>query len=188
MTKWIILTLEILVVSLAIYTAEAKGATECQANPIYCKILKLNPKLEKKFAMELSDKISAKAKAAKVNPLLSLAILMQESTLRHVNTFKTSKVEEEYCKDGSCFKIVKEINEVNDMGIAQINIGTAKMYNFDIERLYKGDLDYTLDCHYALLKEKMRICASLGEESFSCYHSINEPYRSIYVDMVKRWL
>lgn len=179
--KWLVILI------LGFMSTKALGV-DCNKNPIYCKILKLNPKIDPTFAKDLSNKIAAKAKAVGVDPFVSLAILMQESTLRHVNTYKTSKSVEEYCKDGSCFKKVIEVSEVSDMSIAQINIGTAKQYGFDVERLYSGDLDYALDCHYVVLKEKMKMCESLGEDSFSCYHSINDPYRSVYVKMVKRWL
>lgn len=160
---------------------------ECKTHKLFCKILKFNPKIDRSFAMDLSNKISAKAKIAGVDPNVSLAILLQESGLRHVNTYKTHSTLEEFCESGKCFKIVKEVNEVFDMSVAQINVNTANEFGFDIERLYKGDLDYALDCHFIILKQKMEMCKN-KEDSWSCYHSINDPYRQIYVKLVKRFL
>lgn len=157
-------------------------------NPLYCKIIKFNKHIDHKFALELSDKIYKKSKAIGIDPNISLAILIQESGLINQNTYKEHTVMERYCENGKCYIIEKQIKEVFDMTIAQINIKTANRYGFNIERLFNMDLDYALDCHYTLLKEKMKICSYLGTESYSCYHSMNEPYRSLYVELVKRYL
>jgi hypothetical protein len=168
-------------------TVPAYAEINCSTHKLYCKIIKFNPKIDSEFAMHLSNIIYTKASELQVDPNISLAILMQESGLRHVNTFKTNTTVKEYCENNKCFKIIKEVKEVLDLSIAQININTANHYNFDIERLYRGDLEYAIDCHMTILRDKLKLCAG-QENSFACYHSTNEPFRSIYVEMVSRYL
>lgn len=167
--------------------AKTKTDNTCKKNPLFCKIIKFNKHIDTKFALELSDKIYKKATASGIDPNVSLAILMQESALQNVVTFKTHTVKERYCEAGKCFEVTKEISEAFDMSIAQINIGTANQYGFDIERLFNKDLDYALDCHYVILKDKLRMCAD-KDYPWSCYHSINDQYRLLYIELVKRYL
>lgn len=160
----------------------------CSTHKLYCKIVEFNPRIDRSEAMNLSNKIYAKAKLNGVNPELALAILMHETGLRNINTYKTSTKVTESCTKTMCTKTTTEVSNVFDMGIAQINIGTAVDYGFDIERLYKLDMDYALDCYFVILKSKMKMCADLGDKAWSCYHSTTENYRLIYVDLVSRHL
>ena len=49
------------------------------------------------------------------------------------------------------------------------------------------DLDYAVNAHYKLLKKKMRQCADLGADSWSCYHSRTPRLREYYARMVNRY-
>ena len=163
-------------------------ATDCNKHKIYCKIVKLQPTIDKKFAMKLSNSIYTKAKKYGIDPMISLAILNQESSLRSVNTFTITKKVEENCDNTSCGMKIIEEHEVLDLSIAQINFNTAKAYKFDIKRLFNTDVEYALDCHYALLKDKIKQCAPLGAEAWSCYHSKTPKHRKKYVKAVSRFL
>lgn len=182
-----ILTVFALLCSSSAYSQEV----DCgKPNPhtIYCKMLKLKPRLNKTWAMEFSNKLVRGAASNGTKPEISLAIMMQESSLENVNTFKLDEHVEKKCTETSCTKVVTQVNQVVDMSIAQINIKTAVYYSCNIEKLFFFDEDEALACHFKILKSKMKLCAHLQDESYSCYHSINEPYRSTYVGLVKRYL
>ena len=160
----------------------------CKNNRLFCKIMQFDKHTDPKFAMELSNKIFAKAKANGVDPNVALAILMHESGLRNINTYKTSTVVSEVCNNQECGKTTTTVEKLFDMSIAQINFNTAQGYGFDIPKLYKGDLDYALDCYMTILRDKIHLCPQLGRDAWSCYHSTTEQYRIIYVELVSRYL
>lgn len=168
--------------------AFAKIENKCKQNLLYCKIVKINPKIEHTFALELSEKIYKKAKDYGINPNIVIAILAQESGFNKVTTFKTRKEYSEFCTIENCYKINIETKEAFDLSFAQINIGTAKNYRFALERLHKNDVDYVLSCFFIILKDKMKMCSHLKNESFSCYHSTKKEYRLLYLELVKRFL
>lgn len=160
----------------------------CKTNKLYCKIIKFDKNIKPSFAMELSNKVFTKAKASGIDPNVALAILMHESGLRNINTYKTATVVSEVCNNQECAKTTTTVEKAFDMSIAQINFNTAQGYGFDIPKLYKGDMDYALDCFMTVLGDKIRMCPHLGREAWSCYHSTTEQYRTIYVELVSRHL
>lgn len=171
------------------WSLAAKAETlDCKTHKLYCKIVEFNPRIDRAFAMEISNKLYAKAKLNRVNPELALAILMHETGLRNLNTYKTTTKVTESCSATDCTRVTTTVDKVFDMSIAQININTAVHYGFDIQRLYKLDMDYALDCFFVVLKDKMKMCSYLGNQAWSCYHSTTESYRNIYVDLVSRHL
>jgi hypothetical protein len=161
---------------------------DCKQHRLYCKMVKFDKNIDTKYALELERLLLKKAKEYGMSADISLAILIQESGLRNVNTFKTKITTETHCNNFSCYIVNKEIKEVFDMSCAQININTARQFKFDVERLYKHDLEYILDCHFKLLKEKMKMCFFLEDKAFSCYHSTTDKYRLEYVKAVSKYL
>lgn len=168
--------------------AYGKEDPACKNNKLYCKILKFNKHIDPKFAMELSNKLFMKTKNSGVDPNVALAILMHESGLRNINTFKTATTVSEVCNMTECTRSTTTTEKAFDMSIAQININTAVGYGFDVQRLFKGDLEYALDCFMVILKDKIHMCPQLGRDAWSCYHSTTEQYRTIYVELVSRYL
>lgn len=178
-----------LVVTVLLTNIAKADTLDCKTHRLYCKIIEFNPKIDRTFAMEISNKLHHKAKIAGIQPELALAILIHETGLRNMNTYKTITEVRESCTKTDCVKITSIINKAFDLSIAQININTAVHYEFNVERLYKGDLDYALDCFFIILIDKMRLCNSLGKTpAYSCYHSVTDGYRMIYVDLVNRFL
>lgn len=169
----------------ASYTAYAK---DCNTHKVYCRILKLTPKIDKDRAMKLSNLIYREAKKYDIDPMISVAILKQENRFRDVHTYETSRDVIEECYETSCVKRVNELHEVVDIGVAQINVKTAVYNGFDLDRLYSHDLEYAIECHMFLLNKKMKLCKELGEEAWSCYHSKTPQFRTKYVEMVSRFL
>jgi len=172
-----------------ILSGHAKADTGCKANPLYCKIVQFNPSINRAFAGKISNQIAAKAKRNKIDANIALAILMQESALQNINTYKTTTSVVETCTQFGCAKITTTREEAFDISIAQINVNTAQHFGFDIERLYKLDTDYALDCFFIVLIEKIKTCKSLNKTpEWSCYHSSTDEYRIIYTELVKRYL
>ncbi len=161
-------------------------AQDCKTNKLYCSILKFDNTLDKDWAFKFSNTLYKKAKENNIDPNISLAILMQESSLKNINTF-TSKIKiQKSCNDGKCIKTITEEKTVLDMGIAQININTANNYGFDLNRLFNLDEDYALDAHMIVLRDKINTCLKLGIVDFpwSCYHSTTPYLRMKYVEAV----
>ena len=171
-----------------LFAGNAYGKPNCKTHKIYCKIVKLQPKINKKFAMKLSNIIHKEARAKGIDPMLSVAILNQESSLRPQHTWKISKKEKKWCTPDDCFYEVDEIRKVFDMGIAMINIRTAISYGMDINKLFNHDLEYAIKSHFVILEDKIAQCAHLGDEAWSCYHSATPKWRKKYVKMVSRFI
>jgi len=166
----------------------ASAKTYCERNPIYCKIMELQPRMNKSEAMKLSNLIAKAAKKHGVDPMVSVAILNQENNFRDKHTWQITKKIKNKCGEDSCTQTITETKEVFDMTIAQINVKTAADYNFDLVRLFEHDTEYAIDCHFTILKDKIRMCADLGDEAWSCYHSKTPVYREKYVELVSRYL
>lgn len=163
-------------------------AIDCSRNPIYCHIVKLSPLIDRTKAMQLSNTIYKEAKTINLDPMISVAILMQESSFKHVNTYKKTESTEEYCSDSYCTKNITIIATVVDLGIAQINVRTAVDYKLDLNMLYNRNTEYALKAHFTILKDKVNQCKHLGEEAWSCYHSFTEEHRLRYLELVRKYL
>lgn len=168
--------------SVSVYSAD------CKNNPIYCRILKLNPHIDKSRAFWLSNEIHREAKAVGIDPMISVAILMQENAFKSENTFHVEIKTEKFCDEKGCYERTIENKKVADMGIAQINIGTAMAYKLDYERLFNLDTEYAIKCHFIILSDKMKMCAHLGKDAWTCYHSTTEHHRQRYKELVSRYL
>lgn len=161
----------------------SKAEIDCKLHRIYCKIVELKPSIDREFAMELSDLLYKYSKKYETDPLVSVAIAMQESSL--VNTNRTSRA------------IIKMPNNtydyidvITDVGLFQFHVNTIENYDLDVNRI-KKDLDYAVYHHVKLLKQKMNLCVKLGvaySVSWSCYHSATPKHRERYVRLVMRYL
>lgn len=97
------------------------------------------------------------------DPKLSLAIAYTESSYRNVVS-----------ADG------------RDIGYFQINRSTAVIYGMDQKKLLENLL-YQTTAHFVILQDKLRLCAHLKEDAFSCYHSTTPKYREVYAKKVKHF-
>lgn len=172
----------------ALFASTSSFAEDCKTHKIYCRILKLNPKIDKSRAFRLSNLIYVESQKTGVDPMISVAILMQESAFRSENRFHIETKTERYCDQKGCYEKIIKDKTVSDMGIAQINIGTAKFYKLDFERLFNLDTEYAIECHFLILKDKMSLCDHLGDDSWTCYHSTTEEHRLTYKRLVSRYL
>lgn len=129
MKNLLILLIMFLIAQVA-FNADA-SEVECSKHPIYCQIRKNNPSLKKSKAMEISNVIYKATKKYKIPSRIYTAILMQESGYNPKAVNQTCGVEDLFISNS-----IDNIKCVfNDIGIAQINVETAKAYGFDLKRL-----------------------------------------------------
>lgn len=154
-------------------TAEAK--VNCDRHPIYCQMVKLKPSINRTFAMELSNYIYKYSRRYNTDPMVSVAIAMQESSLTNIDRMGS-------LIDTKSGKVVKG---VTDVGVFQLHVDTIQNYkeqlgwDIDFQRL-RTDVEYQTFWHVRTLKRKIRICSidkyrerysvEHGNE-WSCYHS-----------------
>jgi len=154
-------------------------AVDCSLHKIYCRIVELKPGVNKSFAMELSNYLYAASKHYGTNPMISVAIAMQESSLRNIDRYETVLTSKG-----------RYVKGVTDIGVFQFHVTTIKNLNIDAPRL-RSDLRYATWQHVKLLARKQRICErkkwAEGVE-WSCYHSYTKKHRRAYVEKVGKYL
>lgn len=127
---------------------------------------------------ERSDELAHLLTELSPAPLVSVAIIMQESTFRDVHVM-----------EAGFDKQTHEYHEVyKDLGIAQLNAGTIMGFKCNREKIIAHDLKESIRCHSIVLAAKMEMCKALGKNSYSCYNSTIERYRKQYETAVGRWL
>ena len=166
------------------FTAEAAN---CDKHPIYCKIKSLKPKMPYKRAMRLSNLMCKSARKHKVkNVIRSVAIAMQETSLRNVDRKQTIIVFDKKCIEGKCEETFRYVRGSSDISIFQFHTLTIKRYNMDAVKL-KNNLEYAVDKHFMLMKKKLKYCKHLGDEAWTCYHSRTSKFRKRYKEDVERY-
>ena len=159
----------------------------CTKHPLYCRIITLQPKADKKWAMRLSNYLVRYAKKYQLDPWRSLAIAMQESSLLSTKRYSTVMVPILNCSSRrDCNTVYKIINAISDIGIFQLHANTVKQYNFTPSRL-EHDLEYMVKTHFIVLKDKIKQCKKYGVEAWSCYHSKTPVLRKRYIRHVNRY-
>lgn len=166
----------------------AQAEPNCLKNPIYCDILKLKPSVDRELAVKLSNSVARYSRKFGIDPKISIAIAMQESSFKNVNRLGTVLTKRNHVVHG-----------ITDIGVFQIHIETISDLkdsgsDIDVERL-KVDVDYQAFWHAKILKKKMSVCkikreklqVAAGQE-WSCYHSFTEEERETYVDYVDPYL
>lgn len=133
-------------------------------------ILMLQPEMPSKQAAELARLLVKYSRKYGTNPLLSVAIAMQESSLTN--------------KD----RVDPVTKLVTDIGFFQFNTGTIRAYKLDSRKL-KRNLEYAVEQHTKLLAMKMFECATLyPTHAWTCYHSRTPKLSKQYLQLVSRWL
>lgn len=165
-------TLRMLIALAALMGSFSVQALDCAQHPIYCHMKQLPTRLTPAERLDLSNTIHKVARTYELNPRQIVAILFQESRL-----------------DPTIARIVHKNGSV-DLGIAQINLRTAKNYGLDIERL-EQDNHYSIWAMARILKRKISVCRRLGrapKEEWGCYHSYTKKYHDKYIKSVRRWM
>lgn len=183
----LILTTTLYALVLAGTAAGNSGPVDCDRDPVLCAILKLRPNVDHKYAYKLSNEIAKYARKYSVDPYRIVAIGMQESGLRNIHRKHDVIVITEDCNEvGICTEYVKQVRGYTDIGIFQFHARTITDHGLDVLRL-RDDIGYATEQACRLLSQKIRQCADLGDEAWSCYHSRTEKYRTKYVKLVERY-
>jgi hypothetical protein len=159
---------------LLVFNLQAK-----EKHPIYNKIVKLKPTINKKFAMNLSSLVYKYSREYKQDPFISIAIAMQESSLR-----QRHRVEKVAHFTDKGYEIIRGYT---DLCLFQIHISTAINYGMDLMKL-NTNLEYCVEQHFKIMKKKRKICKKLGKDDWTCYHSMTEVLRLQYKKLVERYL
>ena len=172
----------IIVSVLFLYTvlsvAEAKEV-DCEKHSIYCNIIDKNPKISKKRAMQLSNIIYKYSKKYNQNPHISVAVGMQETRLRNIHRKQNVIV---FGEDGKSWEVVRGIS---DVCMFQFHVDTIIAHELDPIKL-KDDIEYCIEQHFILMRQKRKICSHLGKDSWTCYHSVNKIPREYYKLLVEK--
>ena len=170
-------TIGILFMALVLFVLSECRAECPDKHPIYCHIMEISPKLNKKLAFEISNKISKYSRKYKIDARLFTAIIRQESNFKLNAKGCHWGLDENYKKMKVC----------SDFGMTQIYFKTAKGYGFDIERVTK-DLDYSIHCGIIVLKDFKKRYSKREKDWWSRYNARSKDKREIYKTLVERYL
>lgn len=182
MIKLVLFTLAIIA-----FSAEAE-AVDCKRHKIYCKILEMQPRLDKKYAMKISNLIY-KYRVRGIDTDISVAIASAENNFlpRTVEeTVTTVRTEITCFESDNCKTDVREkVKHLKDIGLFQINNHTARRYKLN-EFLLMTDIEYNVKAHFLILKKSINICKRIGIHTnpWSCYHSATPKHRKRYERVV----
>ena len=176
------------VLSLLLFFIHTPVAAEvnCNLHKIYCKIIDLRPNINKKEAMLISNQIYKQAKKYKSNPILSIAIAMQETGIRQKSKSHSFIKFYKKCHGNSCFEDWYVEKGISDVCMFQIHTNTILHYNIDPVKL-KNNLSYCVEWHFKIMKIKKRECKHLAKP-WGCYHSKSKILRNQYIKLVERYL
>lgn len=156
-------------------------AQDCSEQPIYCKLVQYRPDMDRLTLTRIAKVIRKYAEKHGQDPVLSVAIGMQETGLRQVNRPTNIIV---FNPDGITWRIEKG---VTDVCMFQFHVDTIVDMGIDPIKL-RDNLDYCVEQHFRLMKIKRNLCSDLGEDSWTCYHSKKQTLRENYKRLVARYM
>lgn len=160
-----LITIILVLIAIPLNTANVKIIDICVSNPIYCQVLKNNPKIDKDYAMKLSNAIFYIAKLHNINPTKYAAILAQESMY---------KLKAKNHSKSNCL----------DYGISQINCKTAEKYKFNVDKLTK-DLVYSIQAGAIVLSDIKKDFAHKERDYWCRYNMGYRPKHKIKIGCEK---
>ena len=169
---------KLILVTFFILAAMLSAKAECD---VYCKLSQLRPDMDRLTVSRIAKVFTQYAKKHGQNPVLSVAIGMQETGLRQVNRPKNIIV---FNPDGITWRIERG---VTDVCMFQFHVDTIVDMGIDPIKL-KDNVEYCVEQHFKLMKIKRNLCSDLGEDSWTCYHSKNPKLRQNYKKMVARYI
>jgi len=183
------------------FALEAR-ATNCNRHPIYCQIKKNKPKINKRYAMKLSNVIYRAIRKHHIPPRIFTAILAQESsyTLKakgcHSGLAKQLKptnrigLKEHIIYTTPIYKesdyYMKEVRICSDFGIGQIYYKTARGFKFNIEQL-TNDLEYSIEAAAIVLADFKKRYERREVTWWTRYNARSKIKRRIYRQLVERY-
>lgn len=169
-----------------IIEAQTNSPQECSDPTLYCRILKLKPNIDHQWAKHFAILLAKYGKEYHMDPWRSLAIAMQETSLRDIHRKHTIIIFYEQCQGKKCIAHYRYVDGYSDLTVFQFHTRTIVGYQLDPVKL-SNNLDYAVQEHFLLLREKMKQCEDLGAEAWTCYHSKTPIFREQYEKLVDRY-
>jgi len=172
-----------------LFSTVAWGNINCEQHPTYCAIIKLNPKINKAFAMELSNEIYRKSIEYNVDKYRVIAIMQQESNTQMdaYNTKTTSTVHKECDEWKTCVITEVTVRKITDFGLFQFHINTVKRHNLDVQRIMT-DMPFVVDFAVKMIAKKINMCKDKWPKTpWACYNSATKGPHEKYVKLVNRY-
>lgn len=197
------------------FVSDARAGVNCNKHPIFCQIKKNNSRINKKYAMKLSNLIYKASRKYHISPRIFTAILAQESQYSlsakgcHYGFRQETPLElksrcestgfvkgSPYMSDygyASCLADGKLNPEMikskvcSDFGIGQIYYKTAASYGFDINRL-TTDLSYSVFSAAKVLSDFKRRYEAKEVNWWTRYNASSKTKREIYRQLVTRFM
>jgi hypothetical protein len=132
-----------------------------RARDLCQKVMDLQPAADPRWACAFADRLDRYATRHDMDPYLSLAIAMQESSLQP-----------------------DAIGPTGDLGVFQFHPATMRSHGIERAKLDRGG-SYSVEQHLLLLKSKMAMCRD--RMGWSCYHSVTPSLRRTYEARVLRY-
>lgn len=165
-------------------TTEAKQIN-CNNHPIYCQIVDNSPKINKEYAMDLSNIIARVSREYNIDSVIYTAILMQESGYKLDTINCTTGLKLVYEEDHPIFT---EEKVCTDFGISQIHWKTAVNYSLSITSLLI-DLEYSVEAGAIVLLDIKRSYGIKEPNTYwTRYNSSNKDKRKQYKKLVERYM
>lgn len=187
-------------------------AKDCSKHPIYCQIVRNSPKINKKYAMRLSNVIYKYTRKYNLDKTIFTAILAQESMYRldAINCHKGIRWDEAFkaktvgmevfnkCLDKAEIGTKEFVNCVNDsheytkttvcsdFGIGQIYYKTVEGYGFELDKLME-DLDYSVKAAAQVLHDFKKRYGKRESDYWTRYNASSKEKREIYKHLVVRY-
>jgi len=165
-----------------LFMSVAKSETVCHTHPIYCQILKNNPKIPQLTAMGLSNAIYKASVKFDVSANILTAIIAQESSYNiKAKNCKTGLDKEALLKGE-----LKEVTICFDFGLGQINWRNVKNRKLDILKLM-NDKDYSIETAALIMSEFKKRFAKWDDSYWTRYNARNTIKRELYKRLVERY-
>ncbi len=183
-----------------------EARSEETKNPIYTRLLQLQPSLDKKLAKDISNEIYRCHKSIGIDKFLLTAIYNQESQINYKakNCLKgilekgaleeiLDIVQSNMRRPINRDKLKQELKHIPftvcfDLGIGQINVNTALRHEqcSDLKRLIT-DYKYNISCSCKVLESFKKAYGSKEDDWWTRYNAGNSEKREIYKQLVLRY-
>jgi hypothetical protein len=160
-----VIVVTIILIGVSVGNIGYNPVNQCLRNPIYCQIIKNDPKIDRVYAMKLSNVIYHVAKLYDIDSKRYAAILGQESL----------------------YKLGAINHKSKDYGMSQINLKTARSYGFDINRL-TSDVEYSVRAGARVLADLKKSHSHKDKEFWTRYNSSKPAKREKYKKLVSRFM
>lgn len=161
----------------------------CNRHKLYCTIVKLKPKINKDFAMQLSNAIYKSSNKYNVDPFRIIAIMRQESgiNMNARNTQTVTKTHKECDEWERCITTTTTNKQTTDFGLFQFHIKTMQRHKLNINRVMT-DMNFTVDFAVNMISRKIKMCSKIWPQTpWACYNTATNKLHQKYVKHVNRY-